>query len=141
MIFPIPYHHYSIFLRFVNRKIFEGGKSMRCKNLTFDHVDITGGFWKQKQDLNRNTTIWNVYNRFKETGRIDAVKLEWKEGDANKPHIFWDSDTAKWIEGVAYLTLKQREPELEALVDEIVDNIEVSQWEDGYYNCYYGVFT
>lgn len=114
---------------------------MRCKNLTFDQVNITGGFWKQKQDINRRTTIWNVYNRFKETGRIDAVKLHWKEGDSNKPHIFWDSDTAKWIEGVAYLTQKQREPELEALVDEIVDNIEASQGEDGYYNCYYSLFT
>ena len=112
-----------------------------CKNLTFDQVNITGGFWKQKQDMNREVTIWNVYNRFKETGRFDAVKLEWKEGDPNKPHIFWDSDVAKWMEGVAYLTQQHREPELEALVDEVVDNIERSQWEDGYYNCYYGLFT
>ena len=114
---------------------------MRCKNLTLDQVKITDGFWKSKQEMNRSTTVWNVYNRFKETGRFDAVKLEWKEGDPNKPHIFWDSDIAKWMEGVAYLTQKQREPELEALVDEVVDHIERSQWEDGYYNCYYGLFT
>ncbi|MBQ8433100.1 MAG: glycoside hydrolase family 127 protein [Clostridia bacterium] len=114
---------------------------MKCKNLTFENVNITGGFWKQKQDMNRNTTVWNVYNRFKETGRFDAVKLEWKEGDPCKPHIFWDSDIAKWMESVAYLTQKQREPELEKIVDEIVDNIEKAQDEDGYYNCYYSLFT
>lgn len=114
---------------------------MRCKNLTFDRVNITGGFWKQKQDMNRKITVWNVYHRFQETGRFDAVKLEWQEGDPCKPHIFWDSDIAKWIEGVAYLTQKQREPELEAIVDKIVDNIEKSQNEDGYYNCYYSLFT
>lgn len=108
---------------------------MRCKNLTFDHVNITGGFWKEKQDMNRNTTIWSVYERFKETGRIDAAKLDWKEGASNKPH--WDADTAKWIEGVAFLTQKKREPELEALVDEIVTNIEKAQSEDGYYNSYH----
>lgn len=114
---------------------------MRCKNLTFEQVEITDGFWKKKQDLNRSTTIWNVYHRFKETGRFDAVKLEWKEGDPNKPHIFWDSDIAKWMEGVAYLTQKHREPELEALVDAVVDDMEKSQGEDGYYNCYYSLFT
>ena len=51
---------------------------MRCKNLTFDHVNITGGFWKEKQDMNRTITIWSVYKHFKETGRIDAAKLDWK---------------------------------------------------------------
>lgn len=108
---------------------------MRCKNLTFDQVNITGGFWKEKQDMNRNTTIWSVYERFKETGRIDAAKLDWKEGASNKPH--WDADMAKWIESVAFLTQKKREPELEALVDEIVTNIERAQSEDGYYNSYH----
>ena len=82
---------------------------MRCKNLTFDQVEITGGFWKNKQDMNRATTVWNVYNRFKETGRFDAVKLEWKEGDPNKPHIFWDSDIAKWmffpVDNISYFQL------------------------------------
>ena len=40
---------------------------MKCKNLTFDHVNITGGFWKEKQDMNRTITIWSVYKHFKET--------------------------------------------------------------------------
>lgn len=110
---------------------------MKCKNLTYDHVNITGGFWKDRQDLVRKTTVWNVYYRFKETGRFDALKLNWKEGDPNKPHIFWDSDVAKWIEGVAYLAQKQREPELEAIVDEVADDIERGRMADGYFNSYY----
>ena len=110
---------------------------MKCKNLTYDHIEITGGFWKDRQDLIRKTTIWNVYKRFKETGRFDAFKLNWKEGEPNRPHIFWDSDVAKWVEGVAYLTSKQREPELEAIVDEVVDDIERGRAQDGYFNSYY----
>ena len=110
---------------------------MNIQNISYTDIDITEGFWKQKQDLNRKTTIWNVYKRFKETGRFEAFKQNWKEGEPNKPHIFWDSDVAKWMESVAYLTLKQREPELEAIVDEVVDDIEKNQWEDGYYNSYY----
>lgn len=110
---------------------------MKCKNLTLDNIHITGGFWKDRQDLVRKTTIWNVYKRFKETGRFDAFKLNWKEGEPNKPHIFWDSDVAKWIEGVAYLCAKNREPALEAIVDEVVDDIERGRMEDGYFNSYY----
>ncbi len=113
---------------------------MKLKNLTYENINITGGFWKEKQDMIRKTTIWNVYKRFAETGRFAAFKLNWKEGDPNRPHIFWDSDVAKWIEGVAYLTLKQREPELEAIVDEVVDDIERGRMEDGYFNSYYERF-
>lgn len=110
---------------------------MKCKNLTCENIRITNGFWKKKQDLIRNVTVWNVYKRFSETGRFAALKLNWKEGDPNKPHIFWDSDVAKWIEGVAYLTLKQREPKLEAIVDDIVNDIARGRMADGYFNSYY----
>ena len=113
---------------------------MSTKNLTYDKVDITGGFWQQKQELIRKTTIWNVYKRFSDTGRFAAFKMDWKEGMPNKPHFFWDSDVAKWLESVAYLTKKQREPELEAIVDEVVDDIERGQAEDGYFNIFFQLF-
>ncbi len=108
--------------------------------LPYEKSDITGGFWKDRQLLNRKTTIWNVYKRFKETGRFDAFRMDWKEGMPNKPHYFWDSDVAKWLESVAYLTMKQREPELEAIVDEVVGCIERGQDEDGYFNIYFQLF-
>ena len=113
---------------------------MATKNLTYDNVDITGGFWHEKQQLIRNVTIWNVYKRFEETGRFEAFKMNWKEGMPNKPHIFWDSDVAKWLESAAYLTKKQRDPKLEAIVDEVVDDIERGRWEDGYFNIYFELF-
>ena len=127
-------------MKFVNIKVKKGETVMNTKAVTFDKVDITGGFWASRQDTIRKTTIWNVYKRFKETGRFDALKLNWKEGDPNKPHIFWDSDVAKWVESVAYLTLKQREPELEAIVDEVVDDIEKGRMADGYFNSCYQQF-
>ena len=67
------------------------------------NVRLTGGFWKQKEDLNRDVTINSVYEQFCETGRINAFKCDWVEGMPQKPHIFWDSDVAKWIEGAAYI--------------------------------------
>ncbi len=107
------------------------------KNLTFDKTVINNGFWKFYSDLDRSSVVYNVYNRFKETGRFDALKCSWREGMPNKPHIFWDSDVVKWMEGVAYLIQQNPEPELEKLVDEMIDDIAKNQREDGYFNSYY----
>ncbi len=109
------------------------------ETVDFSKTVITGGFWKQKQKMLRDVTVHAVYERFKETGRFEAFKCNWKEGMANKPHFFWDSDVAKWIEGVAYLTKTKREPKLERIVDETVDLIEKNQGDDGYFNIYFTV--
>ena len=108
--------------------------------LPFHKVKIDGGFWGARQKLVREVTIHNVYKRFSDTGRFAAFKMNWKEGMPNKPHYFWDSDVAKWLESVAYLTVIKREPELEAIVDEVVDDIEKAQMEDGYFNIYFQLF-
>lgn len=101
----------------------------------FKNVKITGGFWKEKQDLIRNTTVYAVYDRFNETGRFEALKCD--PNAEKKAHIFWDSDVAKWIEGVAYLLSEKRDAHLENLVDEMVSNIIKNQDENGYFNSYY----
>ena len=109
----------------------------RRERISCRNVDITGGFWQEKQKLFREVTVDAVYDRFEETGRFEALNCAWKEGMPNRPHIFWDSDVAKWIEGAAYLLLKQRDEELEARVDELIDRMEKHQWEDGYLNSYF----
>ena len=99
-------------------------------------VRLTGGFWKQKEDLNRDVTIPAVFNRFEETGRIEAFKCNWKEGMPKQPHIFWDSDVVKWMEGAAYILSRESIPELEAKVESLIDDIEANQGKDGYFNMY-----
>lgn len=110
-----------------------------AQNINFSQTKILGGFWKQKQDMIRKTTIYAVYDRFVETGRFDAFKFNWKEGQPHKPDIFWDSDVAKWMEAAAYLTRLKREPKLEKIVDKTVDLIEKNQCEDGYFNVFFTV--
>lgn len=107
------------------------------KNLDFAKTTFKDGFWRFYSDLDRSSVVKHVYDRFKETGRFDALRCMWRDGDPNKPHIFWDSDVAKWIEGVAYLIEVSLEPEWEALVDEMVDNIAANQRADGYFNSYF----
>ena len=107
--------------------------------ISYKQVRLTGGFWKAKQDMLRKATVPAVYDRFVETGRFDAFRCDWKEGDPNKPHYFWDSDVAKWMEGAAYLCALRREPELEKIVDDTVALIEKNQGADGYFNIYFTV--
>ena len=53
-----------------------------------------------------------MYQKLKDTGRIDAFRLNWKPGQEPKPHIFWDSDVAKWVEGASYDLALHPDPEL-----------------------------
>ena len=105
----------------------------------YQNVTLTGGFWKAKEDLNRDVTIDAVYNRFDETGRIAAFRCDWKDGMPYRPHIFWDSDVAKWMEGAAYQLSRDDNPALRAKVESLIDEIEKNQHPDGYFNIYYTV--
>lgn len=111
----------------------------KCNIIPYSATRITGGFWKQKQDMVRNSTIYAVLDRFTETGRFGAFECNWKEGEPNRPHHFWDSDVAKWLEAVAYLTKLKRNRELEKIVDRVALLIEKNQQDDGYFNIYYTV--
>ncbi len=113
--------------------------SKRMKNITFENIDITGGFWKTKQDMVKDTTLFAVYDRFCETYRFDALNCNWteKDGEERKPHIFWDSDTAKWIEGASYILSKQRDEKIEKIIDDAVDKIVENADENGYFNSHF----
>ena len=111
------------------------------KPIPFTNAKITDGFWRARQELNSKVTIGAVYDRFKETGRFDALRCDWREGDEEKlrPHFFWDSDVAKWIEGASYILRTESRPELEKICDEAIEQIIKNQGEDGYFNVYFTV--
>ena len=109
-----------------------------AKPIPHTRVRITDGFWKSRQDINRDVTLLAVYERFKETGRFDALKCLWREcdGEEKKPHPFWDSDVAKWIEGAALVMREEPSPKLRKICDGIIDDIIANQGADGYINSY-----
>jgi uncharacterized protein len=100
-------------------------------------VEIEGGFWGARQEVNRSVTLDTEYNMCKKTGRLDAWKLDWKPGEPNPPHIFWDSDVAKWIEAAAYGLATQPNPELEQRLDALIEQIAAAQQDDGYLNTHF----
>jgi uncharacterized protein len=102
-------------------------------------VVIDDSFWAPRLETNRRATIPMIYERCKESGRIDALRLKWKNGDADKPHVFWESDVAKWMEAAACSLRSHPDPRLEEQLEGIITLLARAQQPDGYINVYYTV--
>ena len=105
-------------------------------------VTFRSGFWAKRQSINRDKTIPSISKQLKATGRLDA----WLQEPGRKPpkqhkvvHMFWDSDTGKWLEAIGYSLLTHPDPVLEAEADEVIALMEKAQHADGYLNTYFTV--
>ncbi|HRL12867.1 MAG TPA: glycoside hydrolase family 127 protein [Aggregatilineales bacterium] len=107
------------------------------------HVQITGGLWHERQAVNRASTIPAIYDQLERTGRIDAWRMDPNRERPKRRTVitmFFDSDTAKWLEAAAYELRTQPDAQLEAQVDQVIDLIEAAQQPDGYLNTYFPIF-
>jgi uncharacterized protein len=104
--------------------------------VSFTAVTIDDDFWAPRVRANRERTIPIEYDQCKTTGRIDALRLDWQPGQP-EPHIFWDSDVAKWIEAASYSLATHPDPALDGLLDEVIALFAASQQADGYLNTHY----
>ena len=104
------------------------------------------GFWGRWIETVRTKTAPTLRRRCEDAGmyeQIDPARPVPKETVAVKPGAgtsaqrFWDSDFGKVIETAAYCLARQRDPELEALVDDIVDIYGRLQQPDGYLNSWF----
>lgn len=111
------------------------------------NIQITGGVWKQLQDLVRDKVIpyqWKALNdevpgaepsHSIENFRIAAGE---KSGEFYGL-VFQDSDIGKWIEAAGYSLMTRRDAELEAKIDAVVEVIGRAQEPDGYLQTYFTV--
>ena len=111
----------------------------RLSPLPLTEVAVEGRFWGPRVEANRRAAIPHVYEACRRTGRIDALRLGWRQGDPNPPHIFWDSDVAKWLEAAAYELATCPDPVLERRAEETADLLVKSQQPDGYLNTHFTV--
>ena len=108
------------------------------QTVDFKQVEIRSGFFRDLQTLNAEVSVYNIYKRFQETGRFHAMKCI--RDDAHKPHVFWDSDIAKWLESVANILAKKQDAQLKQWADEAIADICSSQLPCGYFNSYFQVY-
>ena len=91
--------------------------------VSFTQVKLDDAFWAPRIEANRAATLPAEYDMCESTGRIAAFDLKWKKGDPNPPHIFWDSDVAKWIEAASYSLATHPDARLDALLDTVIAKI------------------
>lgn len=115
-----------------------------CLPVPFTAVRITGGFWQQKQEINRTVTVPFALQQCEESGRLRNFDLAaevmrrraaGEKGFQIKPptiYPFDDTDAYKAIEGASYVLSMQRDPALEATLDGWIARIAAAQEPDGY---------
>ncbi|MGO1412165.1 MAG: glycoside hydrolase family 127 protein, partial [Microbacterium sp.] len=103
-------------------------------------MTIDDAFWSPRQQRLRATTLDAQYDRLVESGRIGALRLDWTPGSPEpRPHPFWESDIAKWVEAASYSLATHPDPALEEKVDSVIDALAAAQQPDGYLNVYFTV--
>ena len=104
------------------------------------------GCWGRWIETVRQTTAPTLRRRCEEAGmyeQIDPDRPVPKETVVRKPGAntsaqrFWDSDFGKVIETAGYCLARERDPALEAFVDNIVDIYARLQLPDGYVNSWF----
>ncbi|GER90358.1 hypothetical protein KDW_45200 [Dictyobacter vulcani] len=114
-------------------------KQRRLQPIAFQAVQFRDTFWQPRIELVREQTIPFEYLQCKETGRIDALRLDWEPGQEPTPHIFWESDLAKWLEAASYSLATHPDADLDALLDQVIALLAAAQQPDGYLNVYFTV--
>ncbi|HEY0735915.1 MAG TPA: beta-L-arabinofuranosidase domain-containing protein [Herpetosiphonaceae bacterium] len=116
----------------------------RLLSLAQTQVSIDDNFWAPRQRVNREQTIPYILEQCRKTGRVDALRGVWDPelvqrgvAGSNIPVLFWDSDIAKWIEAASYSLATHPDPQLDALVDEVIAHVAQAQQPDGYLNSWF----
>lgn len=111
---------------------------------TFQQTTFNGpSILAQRRRTISQVTIQTQLEQFRSTGRYDCFQLKRHKVYDDKsnwpvpPHLFWDSDLAKWIEGACYFLSDTYDAEIDRAVQEIVKDIRSAQREDGYLNLHY----
>jgi len=106
----------------------------------FTRVHIDDVFWAPRLDTNRQVTVPYCFEKCRQTGRIsNFAKAGGLQEGQFEGIYFNDSDLYKVIEGAAYSLQNRPDPELEAYVDDVIDQIAAAQWPDGYLYTYYSI--
>ena len=120
-------------------------KQALMQNTPMGAVRWTGGFWGDRFNMLSTTGIWSMWDTWNtpyET--IDKLGLHGSPGFANfqvaagtvkgKHHgpPFHDGDMYKWLEACAAVYAITKDPKLDALMDQFIEQVALAQRADGY---------
>ena len=120
-------------------------KQAKMQNLPMGATQWTGGFWGDRFQMLSTTGIWDMWETWNtpyET--IDALGQHGSHGFANfqvaagtvkgKHHgpPFHDGDMYKWLEACAAVYAVTKDPKIDALMDQFIEQVALAQRADGY---------
>jgi DUF1680 family protein len=117
------------------------------KALPIQSTRITSGFWRERIDNIAREVIpyqWKALND-QIPGAEPSHAIENFRIAAGKSSgtfyglIFQDSDVGKWIEAAAYSLMDSPNPDLQGLIDGLVELIGLAQEPDGYLDTYFSM--
>lgn len=112
----------------------------RRRPLGLDEVEITGGFWRTRQDVNGAKTLPHVLYWLEREGWVsnfDAVVRGTVATD-RRGREFSDSEVYKYLEAAAWELGRRDDSELEAEFRRTVNRIAAAQEPDGYLGTQFG---
>ncbi|MFO8058644.1 MAG: glycoside hydrolase family 127 protein [bacterium] len=115
----------------------------RTSAVPLSQVKVEGGFWGQKQELVRKTTMRAEWEQLESHHHVDNFRVVAGVKDGiHRGAVFLDSDLYKWLEAASYYMGKHPEDRwLRERVNEVISLINKAQMKDGYLNTYYQSFA
>lgn len=118
----------------------EEPKHRQFSGVPFTAVKFHDAFWSPRLETNRNVSLPHNFEWCEKTGRINNFAKAGGLMYGKFEGIFFnDSDVFKVLEGAAYSLADHPDPKLDAIVDEVIRKIAVSQQPDGYLNTYFTI--
>ena len=106
--------------------------------LEADGARIEGGFWADRQRLNRDVLLPDGRRRLEEAGNLENLRRA-ARGDRGgfRGMVFADSDVHKWLEAAGWELQRDRSDALAHGADELIELLADAQEDDGYLNSWY----
>ncbi|TFD56949.1 glycoside hydrolase family 127 protein [Cryobacterium sp. Hh7] len=101
---------------------------------------ISGGFWADRQRLNRESIIPHCDNSLERVGWIENFRAAARSTLATERvgRLFTDSEIYKTIEAMAWENARESAPEFTERIVALTELLQAAQASDGYLNTYYG---
>jgi len=110
------------------------------RTLPFRSTRISGGFWANYQQVNREVSLPHGFAMLEEAGNLRNLRIAagLEQGEF-AGYWFADSDVYKWLEAAAWELGRAPDGPLQAMVDQAIDLVQAAQQPDGYLDSHFQI--
>jgi hypothetical protein len=114
--------------------------SGRLRPVGIDEVQIIGGFWSKRQEVNESATIGHCHDWMERVGWVGNFRAatEGRLPQDRNGVVFTDSDVYKLMEAAAWETGRSGSDSADSLFNSLTEVIAPVQERDGYLNTVFG---